>query len=114
MVVRKIRGVNVISLPGNPDVSYEPYLDQIPAMLSEGERHFLLDLREVSWLDSAYIGAMAKVLKEAQEQKGAVKLLVSRASPFRKSPSLRQLLDQLFECFEAEEKALASFRQSEE
>ncbi len=44
--------------------------------LEEGHRHFVFDLRELLFMDSASIGEMLICLKHANEQSGSVRLLL--------------------------------------
>ncbi len=75
-------------------------------LLARGERRFVLNLLDVSWLDSSGIGEVFAVFKRAREVGGAVKLVLRG-----KSYSLFTItqLDRVFEIFDDVQAAVASF-----
>ena len=54
----------------------EPLRNRFEEAVSEGHRHFLFDLRELLFLDSASIGELVACLKRASDVSGTVKLLL--------------------------------------
>ncbi len=86
------------------DVLLRTTLDQL---LAEGHRKLLLDLGGVTYVDSAGLGQLAQIHANARQKNASLKVA-------RLSKRLRDLLAAtrllpLFEVFETEEAALASF-----
>ncbi len=72
-------GVEIFAMSGRMTIldGAEPLRRRFQQSLDEGHRHFLFDLRELLFLDSASIGEMVACLKRASDQAGSIKLLVS-------------------------------------
>ena len=70
------------------------------------DRHFVLNMIDVPWLDSSGIGEVFAMFKRAREVGGSVRLVVRG-----KSASLFTItqLDRVFEIFDDVEKALVDF-----
>ena len=66
--------------------------------LEEGRLHFLFDLRDLRFIDSASLGEMIACLKQASEQSGSVRLLVSEGGSIDQVIGLSGL-NQVFEVF---------------
>ena len=75
-------------------------------LLDAGRRNFVFDMAQVPWLDSSGLGEVFASYKRAREQMGEVKLVLRD-----KSYSLFTLtqLDRVFEIFDTEDEAIASF-----
>jgi len=75
-------------------------------LIARGEKHFVLDMLDVPWLDSSGLGEVFATFKRAREKQGVVKLVLRG-----KSYSLFTItqLDKVFEIFDTREDALASF-----
>jgi anti-sigma B factor antagonist len=75
--------------------------------LDRGERNLLLNLREVSFIDSSGLGELIAARSVAQERGGAVRL----CSPSEKVFNLLQMISlcKLFDVLESEEDGLAAF-----
>ena len=80
--------------------------DQCRELLQQGERHFVLDMLEVPWLDSSGLGEVFACYKRAREVQGVVKLVLRG-----KSYSLFTItqLDRVFEIFDEVDAAVTSF-----
>ena len=74
--------------------------------IAEGERSFVLDMLEVSWLDSSGLGEVFACYKRAREAQGTVKLVLRG-----KSYSLFTItqLDKVFEIYDEVDAAIASY-----
>lgn len=77
-------------------------------LLANGQTNLLLDLAEVSMLDSSGIGLLVRILTAAKNAGGAIKLL----NPSKFSLQTLRLVGilPLFEVYEDSEQALASFQ----
>jgi anti-anti-sigma factor len=71
-------GLRVFVLSGRITLldGVEPLRSHFKEAVSEGQRHFLFDLRELLFLDSASIGELVACLKRASDVSGTVKLLL--------------------------------------
>ena len=76
-------------------------------LLNAGEISFVIDLGEVSMLDSSGIGLLVKCLTAANQHGGSLKLL--NPSKFSVQTLRMTGLLSLFEVFDSEEQAVASF-----
>jgi anti-sigma B factor antagonist len=107
--VRQSGNVAVVDLSGKITIGEGDVLlrDRVHSLLEEGKKNILLNLEKVSYMDSAGIGELVACYKRAREKGGVVKLL----RPSSKVQDLLQLtkLEEVFETFESEKEALASF-----
>jgi anti-anti-sigma factor len=71
-------GLEVFVLSGRITLLHgvEPLRRRFKGAVSEGRRHFLFDLRELLFMDSASVGELVACLKRASEVSGTVKLLL--------------------------------------
>ncbi len=81
--------------------------DAVNALLEEGRKSIILNLSNVSYMDSAGIGELVACFKRALERKASVKLV----NPSGKVQDLLILtrLQEIFEIFRDEREALGSF-----
>jgi anti-sigma B factor antagonist len=86
--------------------------DRVHALEREGRRSILVDLGDVSYIDSGGIGALVQLYTELNEMGGRLKLL----HPSWASARVLQIthLTSVFEIFEDEDAALASIRRDRE
>ncbi|MBI4161440.1 MAG: anti-sigma factor antagonist [Acidobacteria bacterium] len=107
--VRKIGDVYVLDLAGKITIGAGDLIlrEAVNALLEEGHRNIVLNLERVSYMDSAGIGELVACRKRAKDHRGGVKLL----NPSGKVSDLLHLtkLEEIFEIFNSEERALASF-----
>lgn len=80
--------------------------DVFKRLVEQGETLFVLNLKDVPWMDSAAIGEIVACNKRAREKGGVVKVVLS--------PKAKELLTVagiyfIFEVFDDVEAALASF-----
>lgn len=107
--VRQHGKVSVVELSGKitigeGDVRLREAVEQL---LKEGRKNVLLNLKGVSYMDSAGVGELVACKKRAAEKSGVIKLL----NPSGRVYDLLQLtkLIEIFEVFKDERDALASF-----
>lgn len=107
--VRQSGDVAVVDLSGKITIGEGDVVlrDRVHALLEEGKKRILLNLEKVSYMDSAGIGELVACYKRAREKGGTLKLL----KPSGKVQDLLQLtkLEEVFETFDSEKEALASF-----
>ena len=106
--LRENSGVSVLVLSGNLTVGVERDLrDSIDTLLGSGRSRILLDMTQVDFVDSAGIGELVASYRTVDRFGGKLKML--RPSPrVEESLSLTQLLP-IFDVYEDEEAAVASF-----
>jgi anti-anti-sigma factor len=107
--VRKIGNVCVLDLAGKITIGAGDLIlrEAVNALLEEGDRNIVINLENVSYMDSAGIGELVACRKRATDLDGGVKLL----NPSGKVSDLLHLtkLEEIFDIFANEEQALASF-----
>ena len=107
--VRTVGQVSVVDLSGKITIGEGDVVlrDKVLELLDGGHSKILLSLEKVSYMDSAGIGELVACFKKAREKGGTVKLL----KPSGKVEDLLQLtkLWEVFEIFDEEKQALASF-----
>ena len=107
--VRHIGHVAVVDLSGKILIGEgDTMLREAVSKLLEGDqKHILLNLRKISYMDSSGIGEIVACYKAAKEQNVTVKLL----NPSEKVDDLLQItrLHSVFEIYRDEKEALGSF-----
>ncbi len=107
--VRKRAQVQVIQLRGQ--LRMGPAVDSLRQTLEEavasGDTRFVMNLSEVPMIDSSGIGLLVKILVSAKKLGGSVKLL----QPSKFAVQTLRLVGvlNLFEVYDAEDAAVASF-----
>jgi anti-sigma B factor antagonist len=89
---------------GDPESAFKK---TVTGLLEEGKVYFLVDLKDVGFLDSSGLGALVRALTTSQREGGQTKLLHA-------GPQVRKLLemtklDSVFELHDDLEKAVSSF-----
>jgi anti-sigma B factor antagonist len=78
LATRREGDVTIVSAMGEVDVFTAPGLDsELDALVAEGSARLVIDLSEVSFLDSTGLGVLVKVLKHAREAGGWLHLVVT-------------------------------------
>ena len=107
--VRQIGHVAVVDLSGRVTIGEGDVVlrETVNELLEGGQKHILLNLEKVKYMDSAGIGELVACYKRAKEKNGTVKLL----KPTGKVYDLLQLtkLEEVFDTFDDEREALVSF-----
>jgi anti-sigma B factor antagonist len=107
--VRSQAEVNIIKLRGrlNLGESVDRMREAFDELLAEGEFCFVVDLGEVSMIDSSGIGLLVRCLTAAKQRGGAFKLL--NPSKFAQQTLKMIGVLNLFEVYDSLDKAVASF-----
>lgn len=81
--------------------------DKVKAVLAEGKRHVLINLGQVSYMDSAGLGELVQAYSTVSKQGGSLKLL----SPTKRLKDLLVItkLATVFESHDDEATAIASY-----
>ena len=107
--VRLIGHVAVVDLSGKITIGEGDVVlrEKVQELLDSDQKHILLNLEKVKYMDSAGIGELVACYKRAKEKEGTVKLL----NPSGKVYDLLQLtkLEEVFDTFRDEKEALVSF-----
>jgi anti-sigma B factor antagonist len=107
---REVDGVTVVELSGRITLGEGSVQlrDTIRDLISKGQRHILLDLGEVSYIDSSGLGELVSAYTTARNQDATLKLLKLT----KKVHDLLQLtkLYTVFDIFDDEASAIASFK----
>jgi anti-sigma B factor antagonist len=108
--VRSQSEVKVIKLRGrlNLGESVNGLRDTFEDLLNTGETRFVVDLGDVSMIDSSGIGLLVRCLTAAKQHGGSLKLL--NPSKFAVQTLRMTGLLNLFETFTDQEQAVASFQ----
>ena len=106
---RKVEDLTVLSLSGeilldDGDIRFGKYVDQL---LAKGARKFVVDLAQVTYIDSAGVGMMVAEQRLVQEKGGKMKLVGLTSRSNRLLSTMR--LSTVFEIYDDEAAALRSF-----
>ena len=106
---RKIEGVNIIDLSGKITIGEGTIIlkDAVRSLLQKNERKILLNLADVSYIDSSGIGELVSSFTTVGTQGGKLKLL-SLTKKVHDLLSITKLLT-VFEVYDDEAKAIQSF-----
>jgi anti-sigma B factor antagonist len=109
---RKVDGVIVVDLSGRLTIG-EPVLllrETLRVQVNEGVRHFVLNLGDVSYIDSSGLGELVSAYTTIRNKQGDVKLLNLTA----KAKDLLQMTKLLtvFDVYEDEAKAINNLKAS--
>ncbi len=108
--VRNRSGVHLIQLKGDLKIGapVDEFRRTMDELFGAGEARFVVDLQAVPMVDSSGIGALVRSLTSAKQRGGSLKLL----SPSRLAVQTLKIVGllNLFEVFDDENQAFASFR----
>jgi anti-sigma B factor antagonist len=106
---RKIEGVNIIDLSGRITIGEGTVVlrDAVRNLLQKHEKNILLNLADVSYIDSSGIGELVSSFTTLSSQGGKLKLL-KLTKKVHDLLSITKLLT-VFEVFNDEAKAIQSF-----
>lgn len=106
---RQVGSVAIVDLHGKITLGENTGIlrDELRSLLSQGSKNILLNLKDVSYVDSAGLGELVGAYTTATNQGGAVKLLHLQG----KLKDLLQItkLHTVFPTFENEQEAVKSF-----
>ena len=107
--VRKNGGVTVIAVSGTITMldAPSPLKDRVITLVREGERNFVLSLGNLTFVDSSCMGELVSCYVRVARAGGTLKLA---QSPRRiQELLLVTRLGEIFDCFETDSAAIASF-----
>lgn len=87
--------------------SAEGLRDKVRSLLQQGHQQFIVNLAKVSYMDSSGLGELVQTYTTVTKQGGALKLL-HLTSRLRDLLVITKLAT-VFDCYDTEEAALASF-----
>jgi anti-sigma B factor antagonist len=109
---RRVGNVDIIDLSGKITLGENTGIlrDEIRSLLAQGQKNLLLNMGNVSYVDSGGLGELVGAYTTATNQGGSVKLLNLQS----KMKDLLQVtkLHTIFPVFEDERAAIASFGQA--
>ena len=103
--VERVGDAQIVVVTGDVDLHTAPALrEQLASLADSGERRFIVDLTDVTFLDSMGLGVLVGAKKRITERDGGIDLVVSR-------PEIRRvfeitMLDEIFGLFDNRAAAL--------
>ncbi len=109
MTERTVDGVSVLDLEGRIVLGEESSAlrERVKTLLGQERKKIILNMAQVSYIDSAGLGALVASYTSAKNQ-GAILKLVSLGQKFREVLQVTKLLT-VFEVYDTESAAVASF-----
>lgn len=106
---REVGDVTILDLKGRLvlDDGDLMFRDRINALVAKGRKKIVVSLRDVTYIDSCGIGVLIAKLVSVRNKGGDLKLVALSPRSHRVFDICR--LDNVFEAFESEEEAVASF-----
>jgi len=109
LITERVIRISIVSIDGRIDAFGVPELrERLYKQIEEGVSNFVLDLRQVTFLDSAGMAALVNLLKRARQAGGDVKL-VSPTEENAKRILLMTKFDQVFQMTDTIEDAVRRF-----
>ena len=107
---REVGAVTVLDLSGRITLGEGDTLlkDKLHSLLHQGRKKLLLNLGQVSYVDSAGLGALVMAYTTVTREGGSLKL-VSITTKLQDLLSITKLLT-VFETFDSEDEAMRSYR----
>ena len=106
---RQVGNVAIVDLSGKVTLGENTGIlrDELSSLLAQGKKNIVLNMKDVSYVDSAGLGELVGAYTTATNQGGAVKLLHMQS----KMRDLMQItkLHTIFPAYEDEQAAVASF-----
>jgi anti-sigma B factor antagonist len=106
--LRKNDHVVILELAGRVSVLDRSLKQLAEDLVERGERFFVMNLANVSYLDNSGLGQLCLIYTVARNRGGDVKLL-KPTERIRKLLTITKL-DCVFECFDSEDEAVAAMR----
>jgi anti-sigma B factor antagonist len=109
--VREVDGIGVVALDGRVVLGDESNAlrEQVKKMLAEGKKKIVLDMGNVTYIDSAGLGALVAAHHSARTQ-GATLKLSNLGQKFQEILQVTKLLT-VFDVYPSEAAAIKSFSQ---
>ncbi len=106
---RREKKVSIVELSGEVDVSCAPQLKELlQELMDEGELQLLIDLTQVSFMDSTALGIFINAFKRTKQAGGNIKFANPQAA-LRQVFSLTQT-DKFLSIFDTVDEGLRSFQ----
>lgn len=106
---RQVSDVTIVDLHGKITLGENTGIlrDELRSLLSQGKKHIVLNMQDVTYVDSAGLGELVGAYTTATNQGGAVKLLHLQG----KMKDLMQItkLHTIFPAYDNEQEAVSSF-----
>jgi anti-sigma B factor antagonist len=109
MTDREVNGVNVIDLEGRIVLGEESnsFREKVKGLLAAGKKNIVLNLSNVSYIDSAGLGTLVATFHSARSQ-GATLKLANLGAKFKEVLQVTKLIT-VFDTYENEAAAVQSF-----
>jgi len=109
---REVDGVNVLDMDGRITLGEESnmFRERFKALMAAGKKKIVLNLANVTYIDSAGIGALMATFNSARSQGAALKL-ANVGSKSREVLQVARLMT-FFDIFDSDSAAVASFSTS--
>jgi anti-sigma B factor antagonist len=110
MTDREVNGITVVAMDGRIVLGEESgaLRERIKSLLNDKKTKIVLDMGNVTYIDSAGLGTLVATYHSARQQGAALKL-VNLGQKFREVLQVTKLLT-VFEVHDTEASALASFK----
>lgn len=107
---REVQGIMVIEPKGKVTIGEGDILlrDEITKLLGDDKKRLVLDLGEVSYMDSAGVGELVSVYTSVKNRGGELKL-ANLTKKIKDLLSITQLLT-IFDAYDSVDEALGSFK----
>ena len=109
--IKKESDVSILEIEGEVDVYYSSRLEEkVKNLISEGERRVIIDMTEVSYMDSSGLGVLVGSLKNLKKSKGEMKIAGVKGEIMNVFEITR--LNTFFDMYNTVPEALANFKGS--
>lgn len=109
LTFKKRNNINIIILKGSLDLPIIPSLkEQTVKFLEENSKKILVDIHDVSYIDSSGIGLLIYIARTIYNRKGIVKFVIPTGFVFDVLHMVH--FDKLFDVFKTRENALKAFQ----
>jgi anti-sigma B factor antagonist len=109
MTDRQVSGVDVLDIEGRIVLGEESnaFREKVKGLLAAGKKKIILNLAQVSYIDSAGLGTLVATFHSARSQ-GAMLKLTNLGSKFKEVLQVTKLMT-VFDTYDNEAAAIASF-----
>jgi anti-sigma B factor antagonist len=109
MTDREVSGVDVIDIEGRIVLGEESnsFREKVKSLLAAGKKKIVLNLAQVSYIDSAGLGTLVATFHSARSQ-GATLKLTNLGSKFKEVLQVTKLMT-VFDTYDSEAAAIQSF-----
>src|SRR6202795_5074161 len=110
MTDREVNGVEVVDIEGRIVLGEESnaFREKVKGLLAAGKKNIILNLAQVSYIDSAGLGTLVATFHSARSQ-GATLKLVNLGAKFKEVLQVTKLMT-VFDTYDNEALAVASFK----